>query len=368
MIQRNFTRPLKAWALFAALVCAFSFAAPARAQGDQLEPSLLRSPQLTPDQKKRVEAYVSAHSKQLSGKAEGISKDRAALLEPLRGTGAATPFRLEYSGLLVDPVLMPLLASENELVVVNAVVIAGDLATQRSVDLLKEAASSAKPAVRYEASYGLRRTFEALSSMEAPSIQSDQVDAAIDFIGGRIGKEGDAIVVDGLVRAALEAAKLPRHRSRALSVLSKEVSARCRALSPADAPDALLQSMLRAGIGARDTLAGPRGQIDVATLSSVAKLGGQLVALAVRAVELRATQSGGVDRRDRLADIAGAGETLALLALNLQGSRPPETKRFDESIKTAEAQFLVDAKDFLGARGPLVGEPFKIPAAEFPLK
>lgn len=366
LIQRKFTRPLTAWALLVALVCAWCTVTPARAQGGNLDVAIVQATQLSPDQKSKVEEYVNTHSKNLAGAAPDIKKDRNALLKPLEGPGVSTAFRLEYSGRLV-PILTPLIANDNDLIVINAVVIAADLATQGSVDLLANAAAAAKPSIRYEVAYALRRTFEALRPMDAPTMQPEQIQRAIDLVATRLEAEADAIVIDGLILAGLEAAKLTDYRARALSKLSKAFANRCKSFSPADTGDALLDDMLRAGKGVRDVMAGLRpNQIDQASLRNAAELGGQLVAFCIRAVESQ--NFGGTDG-SKHAQIAGAGETVVLLAVQLQtGTRPPEARGLSESLKSAQARFLVDAKDLLGPRGPLMSEPFKFAQADFPLK
>lgn len=359
-------RWLAGWANLIALVCAVGGADPAFAQTGKLGPDILQAPLLSPDQKTQVASFVSANSRNLSGKAEAIKKDRTALLEPLLGTQAATPFRLEYSARL-DPILTPLAEHENELIAVNALVIAAELATQRMVDILKASSASTKPSVRYQSAYGLRRTFEALQNMPSPTIQPGQIELAIDFIGTRLNAENDPLVIDGLVRAALEGAKLPNQRSRALAVIGRECAALSKALPPATVPDAMLDAMLRAGAGVRDLVSDSEtGQIDSPTLEQAAKLGGQLVALAVRAAESRAITEKG--RRELFAQIAGVGESVVLLAATRKDGKDRQSKRFGEDFRTSEARFLVNAKDLLGAGGPLAGDPFKLPPGEFPLK
>ena len=184
------------------LVCALS------AQAQDLAQEVRRAAQLAPDQATAVTNYVKDHSANLaSNDPQQIRRDRAALLSPLADEQATPAFRIRYSEALA-PIIKPLAENASDIVAINALVLAGDLATAAGAEILTKAAGSTKPAIRYQAVYGLRRTFEALGTMLSPTMRTDQIEDLVKLIGRRLSEETDALVIDGLVLASVEAMRI----------------------------------------------------------------------------------------------------------------------------------------------------------------
>ena len=348
-----------------AAASALLLAAPANAQGDGLPTDIRRAPQLTSAQEQAVQAFVNEHAKNLaSDNPQFIKRDRNALLEPLADLEASPKFRFTYAEALL-PTLDKLYGNANELVVINAMVLAGDLATGQGVGYLTKGLAASKPAVRYQAAFGLRRTFEALAAMPSPTINDEQRTSAIESIAGRIKDEADPVVLDGLVFAALEATKSPATRSAALTQLGRAMAAKTRSLGSKAAPDSLAQVLLRAGAGLRDSLASAQaGQVADDALMASADAAGAMVAYCARAVEsnsLPAAQN--APAREIHAQLATTCENVLLLVATLKpGGSAPESRKIGDKIRAGTAEsdqaFVKDAVALVGRQGLLAKPPF----------
>jgi hypothetical protein len=365
--RKQVIRPMVAAALLS-LCCGVSVA-----QSTGVGPEVRRAAQLGADHTGVLTQYIRENSTNLAAEnPDQIRRNRTALLEPLADVQASPAFRLKYSELLM-PVIGPLATNTSDIVVINALVLAGDLATAQSTELLKSAAASEKPAIRYQAAFGMRRTFEALATMPTMTMRGDQVEDAVKSIAGRIGNESDALVLDGLVSAAIQATNIPSLRSSALTSLSSAVGARAKATNTDSA--ALAPVMLRAGVGVRDALANTTtGQLASDAVKSAAELGGHLIAFCVKSVENKSipmVQRGQSDYagRETFAQIAMTAENIVLLAASLQGASGVEGKQIGEKLKAGtangDAAFVVDAQGIVGAAGMLSKPPFAFAPGTF---
>lgn len=372
--MRTFTAriPLLSWRVIA-LSCA-CLAPVAPAQLGDLGETIRRAPAVTPDQTQAIADYVRRNSTNLGGDDPLlIRRDRAALLSPLLDSAATVPFRLEYARALL-PVVEPLTGHENEIVAINALVITGDIATAQSVDVVMRAMTSSRASVRYQAAYAIRRTFETLAALPAPTIREDQAADALRRSAARLTAEEDALVADALTLAMLEAGKRAEYRSVALGALCGAVSARAKSLSAA-APEEGVQVLMRAAVGVRDALAGARtGQLSAEAIRLSAEMGGNIIAYCARAVQTRSlplAERGKPEfaARESHSALATTGENIVLLAVQLQGATPPAAKRIGERVRTstqtADAGFVEDARSIVGRGGLLTREPFRFADTHF---
>lgn len=345
------------------LVCALA------AQAQDLAQEVRRAAQLAPEQATAVANYVKDHSANLaSNDPQQIRRDRAALLSPLADAQATPAFRIRYSEALA-PIIRPLAENASEIVAINALVLAGDLATSGGAEILTKAADSSKPAIRYQAAYGLRRTFEALSTMPSPTMRADQIEDAVKLIGTRLSAENDALVIDGLVLASIEAMRITTVRRLAVNTLCTALGTKIKAQKSAIAGDSLAKAFLRAGTGVRDVLTGSQsGQLSPEAIKAAAELGGQMIAYCVKTVESKVLTADKASR-DIHSQLATVGETLVLLATNLQGATPPASKNLGAKLRDAstqsDASFGIDARTLIGPGGLLSKDPFKFAGNAF---
>lgn len=348
---------------------------PAHAQGEGLPTDIRRAPQLTAAQEQAVQSYVKEHVANLaSDNPQFIKRDRTALLEPLADAEASPKFRFTYAEALI-PTLETLAGNANEMVVINAMVLAGDLATAQGVNYLTKGLTAAKPAVRYQAAFGMRRTFEALAAMPSPTINDEQRAAAIEAIAGRIKDEADAVVLDGLVYAALEATKAPATRNVALVQLGRAMSAKVRSVGGKAVADSMAQVMLRAGAGLRDSLAATQaGQASDDAVMATAEAAGAMIAYCVKAVESKslpaAGQGGTTPAREVHAQLATTCENVVLLGATLKkGASVPESRKIGDKIRAGTAEsdqaFAQDARGLVGGDGLLSKPPFGFAPGSF---
>ncbi|MCX5692050.1 MAG: hypothetical protein NTV94_20010 [Planctomycetota bacterium] len=358
----------------AAMVFALTPSA-ALAQSDEIGADVRRTPQLTQDQAEIVTKFVKDHSTNLgSDNPQLVKRDRIALLAPLADPQASPAFRLRFSEALA-PLLGDLATSVSEIVVINSLVIAGDLATAQGVDVLIEGLASAKPSVRYQAAFGFRRTFESLASMTTPTMRPDQAESGIVAVTEQIAKESDSLVIDGLVFAATEASRAPGLRSAALTHLGNSLSVKIKSHAGILAPEALTQAYLRAGAAVRDALtASDSGQISPESMKAATAMAGQIIAYCVQAVEAKALPSGDKGSaeaaiRETHAQLATTAENVLLLAVTYQGGAAPAARKIGDKLKTgstsADASFSEDARALVGKDGLLTKEPFKFASDAF---
>lgn len=347
----------------------------ALAQGDEIGADVRRTPQLTQNQAELVATFVKAHSANLgSDNPQLIKRDRMALLAVLADPQASPAFRLRFSEALA-PTLNSLSTNASEIVVINSLVIAGDLATAQGVELLTRGLASSKPSVRYQAAFGFRRTFEALASMTTPTMRPDQAESGIRAVTEQIGKESDALVVDGLVFAATEASRASGLRGAALMHLGNALSAKIKSHAGKLAPEALAQSYLRAGAAVRDALtASEAGKIAPESMKAATAMAGHVIAYCVAAVEAKALPTGDKGSaeamvRETHAQLATTAENVLLLAVTHQGGAAPAARKIGDKLKAgstaSDASFSEDARSLVGPAGLLTKDPFKFAADTF---
>ena len=368
MIERTLHRVpalLLSLALFAPL-------APAFAQTDRLPEEVVTTIVLNDSQKQAIADFTTAHIARLSAQEpQTVAKARAAIIEPLGNARVSAATRLEMSRVLADRVGQ-LASDPREIVAINAIVIAGELATAPATQVLVSALNDQRPAVRYQAAYGLGRTFESIRT-SAAAIRADRVVSLLDTLQSRLASETDGLVVDALVRAIIDAGRIDKQdfsqvSAAAVTSLSKGMAASIKRQGNAVAQGALIDAYIRAGSGIRDILASQR--LPDPAVKSAAELGADLIAHAVRVVEQKAlpTQDPGV--RARYARLAAVGETVVLFVGNrldptLGFSSRQIGEKLQQGTTGGDAAFAIDARGIGGANGLGTKPPFSFPGNRF---
>ncbi|MFZ4573440.1 MAG: hypothetical protein ACOYN0_03520 [Phycisphaerales bacterium] len=369
--------PSKLWnvwllACAAALAAASAVGGPAFAQCIPAE--VVERISLTAEDEQKLAECVAANSAHLGdSKPELVRADRTALLQPLENKKASASFRVKYAKALL-PVITPLAGNSNDIVACNALIIAGDLATDSAADLVKRHTDGPVSSVRYQAAYAARRTFETMT-VGSPAITPTKGSELLTVIEGRLGSETDALVVDALIRAALEAAKVDELRNQAISTVSKGVQRLVAAgVGGEGIPQAMLESCVVACTGVRAIIALPNVSVSREATLAAGGLGGDLLSgVSVAVSRQRLTLTGNDPAREVHAQAALAGETLVLLvAKKLDASFAAGPKEAGKSLREGttegDAKFLVGAADIIGPRGILLQKPFDFAANRFPTK
>ncbi|GJQ30289.1 MAG: hypothetical protein HBSAPP03_21730 [Phycisphaerae bacterium] len=370
MIERTFQQ--------AGLSVVFALAAmmhtPARAQPCQIEPAISSAMTLSADQAAAVTACAQQNAADLSSEdADKRRIARRAILAPLEGANVSAAFRIQYAKSL-EPALRELAKHADDRLAVVALIIAGDLATETSTGMLTGQLASPRPALRYEAAFGLRRTFEA-ASVARPAVLSTTVSAAMTALQNAMGVEQDGQVLKAQAAALLAGAGLPERdfpsarleASSALCVgLSNHVKARGTKL-----PDQSSLEAYHKGVrGVRDIFLQPDARMNAASANAAAELSGRLIALAARALKAKDYQAASESSRGEMTSAVGASETLIQLAGNVlsPGTRFPTPglgTTLRESTVASEAKFILDATSIVGADGVLTKPPFQFSKAHF---
>jgi hypothetical protein len=338
-----------------------------RAQpGAGLPTEITTSASLSEEQKSRIREFVDQFKAGLSSDALEIRRSRNALLEPLRNDSASVTFRLEYAGDL-EPVLRPLIASDKPIVAVNAVRIAGELATPKGIDLLEPAISDKRPAVRFEAVIGFAHTFQA-TERSSPAIAAGQAISALQTLKAGLLHEDDWHVVEGYVQAFKAGSRVPFSklsgvRAASVMALAEGLGAKAQNANdpPKEVPSPMYSAFQRAAQTMRNALTNQNinePQPSDAELKAAGALGGDLLANLRRRV-LAGELKNGASRSEFTLIAADSERSVFLATSALRGSTDGLDLHLGEKIQQGKDDvFVNDSLRLIGANGILTGNPF----------
>lgn len=343
----------------------------------QIAPEIVRSSaDLTALQRDAVKAFVSCATPGLSAPEPfKIVQARQMLLEPLHDPQASVPFRLELSKQL-EAILAGLAGDARDIVAINALLVAGELATDQGLTIAEKQLANPDPAVRYESVHSISLSFEAVSRT-APALRAERLDRALSALGRQLQAEQDRHVIDALARAlgtgvGVAAPGLESVRARAASELSIRCGARLKALAGKPLDPALLETALTAGTTVRNALAGQAGanRLPEQAITDACGLAGDMLASIARLLtdkneplpsiaggDLNEEAAAKVQARVLPSQVANVAETI----LSIAGIKSPvldnPTRRLSDLLKTAKAQddaaFLDGVQQLVGPDGAL---------------
>lgn len=306
-----------------------------------------------------------------SGEPLAIRNARTALLAPLRSDDADSSFRLQYSSALQNGGLARLATDTENLVAINAVVIAGELATPLSVNILQEAMEDQREAIRYEAARSIGVLLNAYDADRA-AVPANQIDSVFRTIESAFTNEQSGQVVDALFVALAGPSLEPELGTRCATVMCQgaaEVAERWRSGAPTET-QAL--TIFRAIDTAFADLIGAQGAADRDFAMAAAVASGQ--ALVFFTEWMRAEPPQGMDAQGRqLAIDLGAGAERVLLLAHSQVTGQAEAERITRHIRdfvedrngARLAQIESALEPWTGARGKLLASPYNVPAGSF---
>jgi hypothetical protein len=252
-----------------------------------------------------------------------------------------------------------------DLIAVNALRIAGDVATGDTSSLLEKKLSDPNDAVRYAAVNGLERT------MEAVGTRNSAIPAA--RVQDLVGKLGDATadvkstpdIVDAGLRALRRAMEINKPgfdiRPLAYRTLTAAVGKLCER---ADSP---VKQMLRAGQIIRDPLTVNNGPLELKgdSLTQAATASGQLLSWCHCQIKKGRMPVEKPELRGEAAQIAKVAENAIVLAGNKSG-KPilPQNLGDDFAKATADAD-RVFFQNLIKILNPLNESPFNIKPETF---
>lgn len=343
----------------------------ARAQSDLPADLVVKPTSLTADERATVRGLVDQAIPLLtSDNAAGIKRARAALRKPLVNPSVSVSFRLAYSEALA-PALEQVLRSDDTVARVNALRIAGEVATERAAQLAVRSLDDPDPTVRYTAAYALGLTFTAIQNT-TPAMTQDQATRLIRALGARLAVETDAFVLDRIIRSLGAAARIRRERMdqlrpQAIDEICEQVGLRMRQpVEPASARDLtpLIQMYLRAAeVVQQEFIAGER--LPTATMVKAGGFGGDCLAFVARTLN---DQRPGNPQDDQDADrqhkllvaLAITGEAVTFFARSqLDPEHAHANYRIAEALSTGDAgAYQRDLAKLIGPGGDLTRPPF----------
>lgn len=284
--------------------------------------------QLSDSDRVRIGTWVNQHAPGLSGTPEQVTTARAALLGPFTRASTArisVQFRVEVGNSLLR-VIGPLTRDSREVVAVNTLRLAGELATTNSLQLALDALGDQRPAVRYAACFAVGRTLDAVSRYD-PAVLPGQLDGALNRLSEVASRDADHSVVDGAIVALSSGVGISNTRvkdqfvgvrSRAVIALTRAGGELSRRLTGGEDDVVTAQLLLRIATVIKDSL-GERdrtGRIDLTqdALKAIGGFAGDLAAGCRRAYADNAPSRHVLERA-----AAAAQTSLSLAGVELTG-------------------------------------------------
>lgn len=338
---------------------------------------------LTDEQKSAIAKHITDHSTKLAeSDAAALRRDRSKLVEPLQAGQVSAAFRLEYSRKLA-PALPALIRSKQDIVAINAAVVAGELATDEGIDLVIEGLKSESAPVRYQSAAGARRSFETLQA-SAEAMSGPAAERLVTALADRLGKESDPLVIDGAVRGLLGAAAVAKPayssaRVLAVAKLAEGLSKRQEFAGDKPVSTTMLQTALTACGGLRDQIAGAGNSgLGAQGFKDAAEFTGHVlahIARVARSGAMPAMAEGGSPTpvRELYAQLAQLSETVMLSAgratsSQFQGSTRDLAAKLRGDSSKSDGEFVNEIAQIAGPGGVLSKPPFEFPANRFKLR
>lgn len=368
-----------------AFVCALlaGLAAPTLAQQRDLPAEVVRGQ----PQEGQLGEYVNEGVRLLSAQdPKEVRSGRTMLLRPLEDRQASVRFRDEYSSLLA-PKLEALVASASEVNGINALVVAGALATRPATELIENYSQDPRVAVRYAAAAALGRTFRAISEA-SPAIVGNDAAALVQRLAGRLATEESADVFDAQVRSLIRASEITREgyqaaSAQALSGMARGISDKLAKLSGAEGDDGFVGAANRAAGTLRDAAGNTARPMTPEQLKLAAELGGRIWGWVFTGISGGQIPLFGPDANPADADKARerrefASKTLAaaqgVIAIALgrlqpgqpdpfQGNDAPELVR--AATRDSDTRVIQKSREYFGPAGVMSRPPFSFPVGTF---
>ncbi|QOJ00098.1 MAG: hypothetical protein HRU70_06195 [Phycisphaeraceae bacterium] len=373
------------------IVCgaAGAWSAVASGQLGGLPPEVVSSSSVTSSQRDAIREHVSKHLPEIAGgEPDKVRRARAELVGMFfRGDDVSVSFRQAYAAELTGQKLADLARSENDLVAINALRIAGDVASSETLDIVEAHLGSSRSAVRYGAVAAAQRTLDQVRE-RFPAVTADRAAGLAATLGARLADEKDPLLADALTRALQSAAGVTRERyesvrAAGITELCRALSARLKTMESRDEDALVINSVVRAGLFLRDDLSANGATMPERLKVDAAGLGGDMLAWVAKQITGRKLPqvSGGDDeptakqKRDSRAaaiNVAAAGEGVLFFAargLNVTGVTQTNFKaELEKASSFEDARYVEAVRAIAGPGGLLTKPPFQFQASRFGLQ
>lgn len=310
-----------------------------------------------------IKKYVEGCMADMAGPdAVKIRQGRDRMLAPLKNPVVSVKFRQEASR-AAERDLRRLADSQVELVSINALRVAGELATLDTGTLVADKLKDSRRSVRLFSAAAIGRIFMAVDQ-SSPAIGKDDVLVLVERLGEAVKSDPEAPVVHTAIQSLLIGAGVQRAgfesvRPRSITVLSAQVGARAKGLKGEDIKPALLGPMLEAQAAARDALTvnNPKLELSPDAVKAALELNGHLLAAVVR---LRKEFAADPEMKDLAEQIIRVAETAAAVGAPKMGGQYTPTQMEADFKAGKDREFFQKALDMFRTleSGPLNLGPF----------
>jgi hypothetical protein len=308
-----------------------------------------------------IATFVQGHATKLSSNDPlEVREAREAILAPLERRGEiSVAFRVQVANRLLDT-LRENAKSSNDHVAVNALRLAGEIATSNSLEILETGLSDTRPAVRYAACFGLSRLYAAAARGQAYS--DDEALRSLRKLVQVASTDATSEVVDGAIVAIAQARMTPtkdkKVRPEATRAVIETGSKLAMDAIKASRPVSM-NSLVRIGGVVRDTLT--ETDVSAETARGASRFAGQLL------LATKASMSGGGEAEMASRSARVAEVIIALASTSLKG--PDFQPKLGDLLAAGKAdQFEPGLKAIVGPGGLLQSAPFSVPGTDLPMK
>lgn len=307
-----------------------------------------------------IATFVQGHAPKLaSADPLEVREAREAILSPLERRGeVSVAFRVQLANRMMET-LRENAKSNNDHVAINALRLAGEVATSNTLEILEAGLNDTRPAVRYAACFGLSRLYAAAARGQAYS--DDEALRSVRKLVQIASSDPSSEVVDGAVVALSQARTTttkdkkvrPEATRGVIEAGSKLALEAIKASRPVS-----MNSLVRIGGVVRDTLT----ETDVTsdTARSASRFAGQLL-LATKTAMGSGGDTETTSRSARVAEVI-----IALASTSLRG--PAFEPKLGDLLAAGKAdQFEPGLKAIVGPGGLLQSAPFSVAGTDLPM-
>lgn len=230
---------------------------------------------LSASQIETIKQFVSSNVGDMGAESEPlkIRRARQTLLDPLHDTQVSAPFRLEYTRAL-EVKLGELSSGTKSVVVVNALLVAGELATEPGVAIVEKQLGNKDVSIRYTAVKGLGSTLDAMAR-RTPALSKERALRIVESLGKLMPTETDDRIGDAIARGLAAGIGVVDVRDRAVAELGSRLVASLKAQAGKELNSDKLDTLIVAGSAVRDAAAavGGRPKLNASAVREASRLG-----------------------------------------------------------------------------------------------
>ncbi len=292
------------------------WASPVSGQTTELPESIVSSQSISRDDERSIEAYVTPLFASLESEEPAVLRSaRTDLLGPVMNPQVTVQFRIAYTAAMKGP-LQALDRDGSDVAAVNAVVIAGHLASGDGVSILRDALRDERVAIRFAAAAGYGRTLTA----DSPALAARELPGLFRDLSRALDQEQDPFVIEAFVKSLAMACKPREGAIEGLTEQAVRTTAEGvgkKAVGADQARAAMMHgAFLRSAIAVRNVLIVPGNSLAAADRKAIAGMGGRLL---VHAIERIRGGDADAEERATLVQLVDAASALVIFSARADG-------------------------------------------------